>query len=79
MVFFQAIGKPIQAMFLTVARQGVIYIPLLFVLKNSMQLNGIVLAQPISDFITMIITITLYMSFIMKKKKEKENVVEAVS
>ena len=79
MVFFQAIGKPIQAMFLTVARQGVIYIPLLFVLKNSMQLNGIVLAQPISDFITMIITIILYMSFIMKKKKEKENVVEAVS
>lgn len=47
--FFQSIGKAKIATLLTLLRQVIVLIPLLFVLPNFFELNGIWMSMPISD------------------------------
>lgn len=47
--YFQAIGKPRQAMFLSLSRQVLLLIPLILVLPGFFGLKGIWMAAPISD------------------------------
>ncbi|WP_423127946.1 MATE family efflux transporter [Gaoshiqia sp. Z1-71] len=47
--FFQSVGKAKIATLLTLLRQVIILIPLLFILPNFFDLNGIWVAMPISD------------------------------
>jgi putative MATE family efflux protein len=55
--FFQSMGKAKIALFLTLNRQVIILIPLLFILPGFFGLHGIWLAMPISDFFSAIIVI----------------------
>jgi putative MATE family efflux protein len=55
--FFQSMGKAKIALFLTLNRQVIILIPLLFILPGFLGLHGIWLAMPISDFFSAIIVI----------------------
>ena len=50
--YFQAIGKAIPALLLTLTKQGFCLIPLLFLLPPIMGLDGIFYAFPIADFIS---------------------------
>ena len=52
---FQSMGKPLKAFFITVSRQGILYIPLLIGLNKVFGLKGMVFSQPITDFIMLII------------------------
>ena len=54
--YFQAIGKAIPALLLTLTRQGFIFIPLLFILPKFYGELGIWMAFPISDVVATIIT-----------------------
>ncbi len=49
--YFQAIGKAKVAMFLSLLRQVVVLIPMLFILSAAWGLTGVWIAQPISDII----------------------------
>ena len=55
--YFQAIGKVKPALFLTLTRQGLFLIPLVYLLPNYFGINGIWLSFPIAD--TLSATITL--------------------
>ncbi len=55
--FFQSTGKAKIAVLLTLLRQVIILIPLIFILPNYLGLRGIWLAMPISDFCSSIIVI----------------------
>ena len=55
-ITFQAMGKPIRAFIITVSRQGLLFIPLLFTLNSFFAFRGMVFAQPIADFIMIIIS-----------------------
>lgn len=57
--YFQAIGKIKQSMFLSVLRQIVVLIPILFILPRFIGLSGVWLAQPITDLITTLIIVVL--------------------
>ena len=48
--FFQSIGKAKIATLLTLLRQVIVLIPLLFILPNFWELDGIWVSMPISDF-----------------------------
>ena len=50
--FFQSIGKAKVSMFLSLSRQLLFLLPLLIVLPNFYQVDGVWYAQPISDFIS---------------------------
>lgn len=54
--YFQATGKPKQAMFLSLSRQVLVLIPALIILPKIFQLTGVWLSGPVSDIIASIIT-----------------------
>ena len=54
--YFQAVGKAYKAMILSMLRQVIILIPLLFLLPNFWQINGVWFAFPIADAVASIIT-----------------------
>lgn len=56
---FQALGKVKQAMLLSCFRQGIIYIPLLFLLNSLWGVYGLMATQLISDIITLFISLWL--------------------
>ena len=57
---FQALGKAIPALLVTVVRQGLVFIPVLIIADNLIGVSGLVLAQPVSDVVSMLITILIF-------------------
>lgn len=64
--YFQYINKPKAAMLLSLSRQCLFLIPSLFIMSNLFQLQGVFLAQPISDILSAVLSIT-WVSLSMKK------------
>ncbi len=54
--YFQAIGKALPALLLTLSRQGLIFIPLLIILSHYYGVIGVWLAFPIADVLSTILT-----------------------
>jgi len=54
--YFQAIGKAIPALLLTLSRQGFIFIPLILILPNYYGELGVWISFPLADLISTIIT-----------------------
>ena len=54
--YFQAIGKAIPALLLTLLRQGLFFIPLIFILPKFCGEVGVWMAFPISDVLATIVT-----------------------
>lgn len=53
---FQSIGKGREAAILSLARQGIFLIPAILYLPSQFGFNGIVWAQPVADFLTILLT-----------------------
>lgn len=72
--FFQALGMAGKAVFLSLTRQIIFMIPLLFILPPIMGLNGVWSAFPISDIVATIVAGVLLFVEIkhIKKKAEEE-------
>ena len=72
-VLFQAMGKALPAAFLSLARQGIFYIPIILILPGLMGLTGVLLAQTFADGLTLLTTagFAVYiMRWINRKIKE---------
>jgi len=54
--YFQAIGKAVPALLLTLTRQGFIFIPLIFILPHYFGELGVWMSFPISDLLATLIT-----------------------
>ena len=54
--YFQAIGKALPALLLTLSRQGIFFIPLLFILSSIYGVDGVWMAFPIADVLSTIVT-----------------------
>ena len=54
--YFQAIGKALPALLLTLTRQGFFFIPLLFILSNKIGVMGVWIAFPLGELISTIVT-----------------------
>jgi putative MATE family efflux protein len=54
--YFQAVGKPIQAMILSLSRQVLLLIPALLILPGFFGFNGVLAAGPVSDFGSSLLT-----------------------
>jgi putative MATE family efflux protein len=57
--YFQAVGKPKQAMILTMTKQILLVIPLVIILPGYFGLDGVWIALPISDFLAACLAATL--------------------
>jgi len=54
--YFQAAGKAIPALFLTLLKQGIFLIPLVFILPKFYGLNGVWMSFPIADILSTLVT-----------------------
>jgi len=73
--FFQSMGKAKIAVLLTLLRQVIILIPLLFILPKFLGLQGIWMAMPISDFCSAIVVVF----FLVNQWKKLTGLAEAHS
>lgn len=62
-IFFQAVGQPLKSSIISLTRDIVCFVPLVIILPNFMDIEGILWAAPIADFIGIIITIILVVNF----------------
>lgn len=69
---FQAMGKWLESLMLSLIRQGLLLIPLLIILNHMIGEMGLVMSQPTADTVTLMIGIILYASFIKKHSKGDE-------
>lgn len=74
-VVFQATGKAVPSLILSISRQGLIFVPVLFIGNAVAGLNGIVYAQPIADIVTTAVGVVLFkiaMKEVVSIKQEDE-------
>lgn len=66
----QAMGASTSALIINISRQGIIYIPAMFILQAIYGVNGLVWAQPVSDVLSVILVIVLYLVTVKKMMKK---------
>lgn len=69
-IFFQAVGKPISAVVASMIRDIICFVPLIIILPMFFGIKGILFAAPCADFVSMIVAVSLTITF-MKTFKEK--------
>jgi len=67
-VFYQALGRGFEALILSVARQGIFFIPLILIMPGIMGVDGVLVSQAIADLLTVLLSIGLIAPFILNKK-----------
>ena len=68
-MFLQNIRKVVPASIVAMARQGIVFLPLLFILSHYFGLTGLELTQPISDITTFAISIPFGISALRNLEK----------
>lgn len=56
----QAMGAATESLIFSLSRQGIIFIPALFVLETAAGMSGIVWAQPVADVLSLVLAAMLY-------------------
>ena len=73
-VFFQALGKPIQATILSLVRDLVLLVPLTIILPMALGMDGFFYSAPIADGVAFILTLSLTLAeYHQLDQKEQEN------
>lgn len=62
----QALDRPLPATILSLCRQGLFFIPLLFILNQIFGLNGISYTQTVSDYLAILIAVFMLFSSVKK-------------
>ena len=57
----QAMGAAVQALIINLSRQGIIYIPILFLLQAVLDASGLAWAQPVTDLLSTALVAVLYL------------------
>lgn len=63
----QAMGAATSALIINVSRQGLIYIPAIFIFQAIVGMDGLLWAQPVADVLSVILVIILYRITLKKK------------
>jgi len=71
-VIFQALGKSLPALVLSMSREIIILIPLVLILPGFWGINGVWLASPISDILSFIFTAILFYRLVKELNKQIE-------
>ena len=77
-IFFQAVGKPVQAVISSMIRDIVCLIPLILLLPKFFGIEGILFAAPISDLIAVIVAAALTIAFMQSMKTSQSQSQSAV-
>lgn len=53
---FQSLGKALESTILSLSRQGIFFIPMIFILPHYFNLAGVIITQPVADLFTLLLT-----------------------
>ena len=71
--FFQCIGKVKISIFLSLSRQLLFLIPLLVILPQFFNLNGVWASLPSSDFLASLVAAIIMITYMRRLKKQSVN------
>ena len=69
----QAMGAATASLIINLSRQGLIYIPMLFLLRAILQVTGLIWAQPVADVLSTVLAAILYSREMRKMSKSISN------
>ena len=69
-MLLQAIGKPFSATVLACARQGILFLPLLFLLPNAFGIESLIYVQPLADALTLLFAVP-FIVYVVRHLKGK--------
>lgn len=69
-MFLQSIGKAFEASLLATARQGLFFLPLIFILPKFWGLQGVEMCQMISDILTFCLAMPMALNVLREMKNE---------
>ncbi len=79
MVTFQATGKAVRAMLISLGRQCILYLPLVLILNAQLGFDGYIYAQPAADILTTVAALLMSISFIRELRAQHDELKEAAS
>lgn len=65
----QGMGKALPSLVLTICRQGLVFIPMVFLLNQLFGLEGVVYAQAVADFISILMAVVICLVIIRRMEK----------
>lgn len=65
----QAMGAATEALIINLSRQGIIYIPALFIMNAAIGITGLVWAQPVADLLSTAMVLVLYFRTVNKMQQ----------
>ena len=65
----QAMGAATSALIINLSRQGLIYIPAIFLLQAIVGIDGLLWAQPVADVLSVLLVLVLYKITFKKSKR----------
>lgn len=72
-MMMQSLRYSVKATVLALARQGIFYVPLVLLLPLIMKINGLIIAQPLADLFTFVLTIIIVAPQIKELKRKSKN------
>ena len=72
----QAMGAAVASLIVNISRQGIICIPMMFILQIFLQAEGLVWAQPVADLLSLALVTVLYLTTVHKLKKQSAATLE---
>lgn len=71
----QGMGKALPSLVLTICRQGLVFIPMVFLLNRMFGLDGVVYAQAVADFISILMAVAICLIIIRRlERQDRERV-----
>ena len=71
-MFLQSIGMAVRASIVAAARQGLFFLPLIFILPSILGLRGVEMCQMVSDILTFLLAMPLSISVLKKMGTESD-------
>ena len=66
----QGMGKAVPSLVLTICRQGLVFIPAVYILNGIFGLDGVIYAQPVADFISIVLSLAICLGIFRKMDKQ---------
>ena len=71
-MMLQTIGRTVPATFLAMARQGIFFVPLVWILSHTLGMLGVQLTQPVSDLCTILCAVPIQYRVLREMARDKD-------
>ena len=71
-MLYQSTGRAGGATFMSMLRSGIVFIPVLLIMRSSLGLHGIQIAQPVSDCISFVLSIPFVIRYFQKYSEDEK-------